>query len=95
MPDFNPKIIVDAGANIGMASICFARRYPLATIITIEPDHRTSQRFLEPFPRSSILPVEAALLKEGREVSLGISYAHPKRAFELVDSGPTRVVQQR
>lgn len=32
------RLIVDAGANIGMASLYLARRYPGATIIAIEPD---------------------------------------------------------
>lgn len=33
-----PKLIVDAGANVGYASVYFARRFPTAKIIAIEPD---------------------------------------------------------
>lgn len=33
-----PKLIVDAGAHIGLASVWFAKRYPEAEIIALEPD---------------------------------------------------------
>ena len=36
--NFAPKIIVDAGAHIGMASIFFALKYPAARIFAIEPE---------------------------------------------------------
>ena len=36
--DFEPATIVDAGANVGLASALFASRYPGAKIIAIEPD---------------------------------------------------------
>jgi FkbM family methyltransferase len=36
MPE--PQLIVDAGAHIGLASVFFARRYPKATIVALEPD---------------------------------------------------------
>ena len=34
-----PTYIIDAGANIGLASVFFANKYPDAKMISIEPDH--------------------------------------------------------
>jgi FkbM family methyltransferase len=34
--DFEPKIIIDGGANIGMSAIYYALRYPKAKIISLE-----------------------------------------------------------
>jgi FkbM family methyltransferase len=33
-----PQLIIDAGANVGYASVFFANRYPQARILAIEPD---------------------------------------------------------
>ena len=33
-----PSFIVDAGANIGLASVFFANRYPNARILSLEPE---------------------------------------------------------
>ena len=33
----SPRVIVDAGANVGMATLFFAREYPQARIVAIEP----------------------------------------------------------
>ena len=35
---FNPKIIIDAGANIGLSAIFYANKYPASKIISIEPE---------------------------------------------------------
>lgn len=35
---FEPKIILDLGANIGLSSIFFSLKYPNAKIIAVEPD---------------------------------------------------------
>ena len=34
----NPRVIIDAGAHIGLSSVYFASRYPNATVIAIEPE---------------------------------------------------------
>ncbi len=60
-----PSVIVDAGANIGFASIYFARKYPQARILAIEPElsnFRLLERNVQPF--KNVVPVHAALWRE-------------------------------
>ena len=40
-----PELIIDAGANVGFASAMFASRYPMARIISIEPDPQNCEMF--------------------------------------------------
>lgn len=35
---FEPRTIVDAGANIGLSAVYFSRRFPNAQVIAVEPD---------------------------------------------------------
>ena len=35
---FEPRLIIDGGANIGLSALYFARRFPEATILAVEPD---------------------------------------------------------
>jgi len=60
--DPTPKMIVDAGANVGMSAVYFALRYPHAKILAVEPDS-TSFRILEKNARlfPQIIPIHAAL----------------------------------
>jgi len=65
-----PKIIIDAGANIGLSSVYFATQYPSARIFAIEPEkdnfellRKNTERF------QNITPICAALMqKEGQGV---------------------------
>jgi FkbM family methyltransferase len=59
---FTPRTIVDAGANIGMASIYYAHRYPQARIISIEAEASNFDmlcRNAAAYP--SITPIHVAL----------------------------------
>lgn len=66
-----PAVIVDAGANIGLASIYFASKYPAAKIIAIEPEasnFQLLQRNVAPY--ATIVPVQAALWDHNGEIDL-------------------------
>jgi len=68
---FSPKVIVDAGANIGMASIYFAHKYPEAKVIAIEPEASNFgllARNVRPYP--AIIPIHAALWNRDGEISV-------------------------
>lgn len=45
--NFKPKHIFDLGANIGLASIYFANRFPTATIFAVEPDNSNFEMLLK------------------------------------------------
>lgn len=42
-PDFEPKVIIDGGANIGMFAVQAATRFPKAKVICYEPDSSNFQ----------------------------------------------------
>lgn len=42
--DFTPMSIIDAGANVGYASLYFSNQYPQAKIISIEPESRNFEQ---------------------------------------------------
>lgn len=70
-----PKVIIDAGANIGFTSLFFLRRYAPERIISLEPDSGNFEllkKNTEKYP--AIVPVQKALwYKEG--------------AIEIIDKG--------
>lgn len=66
-----PDVIVDAGANIGLASIYLANKYPSAKIIAIEPEQSNFtllKKNVEAYP--NIQPVQAALWHKNEEINL-------------------------
>jgi FkbM family methyltransferase len=58
---YQPALIVDAGANVGMSAAYFSLRYPAATIIAVEPEQtnfNVLRRNAQFFPK--VIPIEAA-----------------------------------
>lgn len=61
----DPRVIVDAGANIGTSSIYFATRFPESRIYAIEPEagnFELLQRNVKDFP--NVIPIQAAIWGE-------------------------------
>ncbi|UWU89977.1 FkbM family methyltransferase [Bradyrhizobium sp. CB1015] len=70
-PPEPPSTIIDAGANIGFASIYFANRWPNARIVAIEPDPANFELLVEntrPYP--NIQPLQAAVWKENAKLDM-------------------------
>ncbi len=68
---FYPSTILDAGANIGTASIYFANKFPLAKIIAVEAEKSNFDMLVKnvrPYP--SIVPVHAALWNRDGEICI-------------------------
>ncbi len=64
-----PEIIIDAGANIGLASICFANRFPDAKIIAIEPEQSNFSLLRKnAAPYKNVIPLRAALWNKNEEI---------------------------
>jgi FkbM family methyltransferase len=71
LPLNNPLTIIDAGANIGASSISFAKRFPQARVIAIEPDPETYALLVENCRSyKNINPIHAALCAQDGPVTL-------------------------
>lgn len=67
----SPQVIVDAGANIGLASRFFAARYPQARILALEPASANCEQLCKNVAGvSGITPVRAALWRAPGEVDI-------------------------
>lgn len=74
-PDFDEpssaEVIIDAGANVGLAALWYAEKYPDAKILAIEPEAENFewlQRNVEAYP--NIRPIQAALWNECGSLSI-------------------------
>ncbi len=67
----SPTVIIDAGANIGLASIYFANTYPDAKIIAIEPERNNFEILkINSAQYSNIFPLQAALWHKNEIITL-------------------------
>jgi FkbM family methyltransferase len=78
---FQPKLIIDGGANIGLTSLYFARKYPGATILAVEAErsnYEILRRNVESDPRIS--PRHAAIWERTAMLGVyGLRASHPAR----------------
>ena len=66
-----PRAIVDAGANIGLASIYFSNRFPDARIVAIEPEESNFEVLKRnAAPYDNITPILGALWHENATINL-------------------------
>ncbi len=81
----SPTVIVDAGANVGFASVWYANRYPDATILAIEPSSNNFAaltRNVRPYP--NVIPIQGALW--GERTTLKLTDPNDGEASYRVDS---------
>jgi FkbM family methyltransferase len=89
-----PKVIIDAGANIGLTSVFYANAYPGARIIAIEPEESNFRMLIKNtsfYPR--IEPVNAALWGENCELDL-CDMERGHSAFQTKDRPASRTANR-
>lgn len=68
---FEPRVIVDAGAYTGLSSVYFARKYPQARVLALEPDASNFELLKQnSAPFANIVPLNNALWYEEGSVEL-------------------------
>jgi FkbM family methyltransferase len=89
---FTPRTIIDAGANVGMATLFYANKYPLARIVAVEPEPSNYAMLLKnvaAYP--NVVPVNAALWNSDGNLHLGPIRIVPtdegKWAFMVTETG--------
>src|SRR5262249_44431289 len=66
-----PGVIIDAGANVGYASVFFAETFPKARIIAIEPEPANFALLQQnTAPYANVTPVRAAIWPHAASVSI-------------------------
>jgi len=84
----NPKVIIDAGGNIGLTSIFFANKFPQAKIYSIEPSDSNFEMLLSNTKLyTSITPIHSALWN--KDTSLRIKNKNENHwAFSVEECPP-------
>lgn len=82
----DPRIIVDAGANIGAASIYFAHKYPNAKVFALEPEESNFALLKYNCSHlSNVVPIRAALWSKSEKLTL-VDPGSEKWAFSVRSS---------
>jgi FkbM family methyltransferase len=84
------RTIIDAGAYVGFSAIYFAKKYPDAVILAIEPDAENFallQRNTRAFPQ--ITTIHAAVWGETKQLSV-VDAGGREWGFQTVDTTPPR-----
>ena len=72
----DPAVIIDAGANIGLAAVYFASRFPQARVLSIEPEEENYQLLVKNVSKyENIVPLHRALSNE------------PDQLLNVIDKG--------
>jgi len=84
--DFQPKYIVDAGANAGYVSLYFANKYPSSKIIAIEPESSNYKLLLKNIKSyKNIIPLKVALWNKGKKLQIE-NLESEKWSFRMVET---------
>jgi FkbM family methyltransferase len=67
---FDPRLIVDLGANVGYASVDFALRYPEARVVAVEPEPSNVELLRRNVAGLPVDVVEAAVWPRAAELEL-------------------------
>lgn len=84
------QLILDLGANVGYASVYFARHYPDARIIAVEPESsnfRVLARNIEPYP--NVIAIEAAIWPRAEQ--LAVDKSGPEWGFRVTANGTSEM----
>lgn len=85
---FSPRLIIDGGANIGMASVFFANKYPSARIIAVECEKSNFEMLKRNTARySNITPVFCAVWSENGTLHVNEGSEGENWAFRTQLSG--------
>lgn len=91
--DLKPKVIIDGGANIGAASIYFAKKFPEATIFAVEPEVSNYELLKKNCAElTNVVPLRAALWPRSEPLAIEEPDAE-KWAFSVrkVDFGESSI----
>jgi FkbM family methyltransferase len=85
-----PHVIVDAGANIGLASVFYANKYPEARIIAIEPEESNYEMLKRNTVNyRNIIAIRGALWKEDKDISV-VDPGRGEYGFQTKDTEDSR-----